>query len=53
MAGHACNTKTQEAEAEALGGQGQTGLHSEFQASPGYTVRPCLKQINKNEKPNV
>jgi hypothetical protein len=29
--------------------QGQTGLHSEFQATRGYIVRPCLKTKNIRE----
>lgn len=26
------------------------GLHREFQASQGYTVRPCPKKINERKK---
>lgn len=34
---------------------GQSGLHSKFQASPGYTLKAYLKkqmQRNKTKKPN-
>jgi hypothetical protein len=31
--------------------QGQPGLQSEFQDSPGYTEKPCLKKPKKQKKP--
>lgn len=40
MVGHSCNPSTQEAETEAW----------KFEASLGYTARPCLKNKMKKSK---
>lgn len=44
MVVYAFNLSPQEAGAgRSLGVQGQSGLHSKFQATQNYTARPCLK----------
>jgi hypothetical protein len=43
------NPSTGEAEAQGSPVQEQPGLHSEFEASPGFTVRPCLKKTQQNK----
>jgi hypothetical protein len=51
---HAFNPSTQEAETgRSLWDPGQPDLHSEFQGSLVYTVRPCLRKLktNKQTKP--
>lgn len=43
----AFNPSTQEAEVRGyLGIWGQTGLHTEFQASQGYIVQPVSKKVS-------
>jgi hypothetical protein len=43
MVAHALNLSTREAEpGEPLWDRGQSGLHSKFEASQSYIVRPCL-----------
>jgi hypothetical protein len=41
---HACNPNTLEFEARGSQVQGQPEIHSEFQVSLSYIVRPCLKK---------
>jgi hypothetical protein len=43
------NTSTLKADGE-FSGWGQPGLHSEFKASLGCIVRPCLEKEKKREK---
>jgi hypothetical protein len=49
MVVYTLNPSTKEARASgSLWIWGQPGLHTEFQASQVYLVRPCLKKTNKN-----
>ena len=50
MVAYTFNTNTKEAEEVDFWVQGQPGLHSEFQDSQGYIVRPCLKKIKQTNK---
>jgi hypothetical protein len=52
MVVHSCNPSTQEVEAGGSQIRGQLGLHSKFQTSLGYIVRPCLqnKQTTKQKE---
>jgi hypothetical protein len=47
---HNYNPSTADTEAGGLQVRGQPDLHSEFQASQGYTVRSCLKKLIKTIK---
>lgn len=47
---HACNTNIPEAKARRFQVPGQHGLHSEFEASPCYIGKACLKKKKKREK---
>jgi hypothetical protein len=47
---HAFNPSTWEAETGEFLSLRPAGLQSEFQDSPGYTERPCLKKQNKTKQ---
>jgi hypothetical protein len=51
MAIQACNPSIQQAEAGGSQVQGQPGVHSQFKASLGYTVRSVSKTKTKTNQP--
>lgn len=53
VVGHVFNPTTGKQKQVNLRFQDQPGLHCKFQASQGYTERPCLKQNKANPVPSV
>jgi hypothetical protein len=49
MVAYTCNPRTEEAEAGRSGVSGHPELHSKFQTSLSYIVRPCLKTTTKTD----